>query len=192
MVAVHAPTPNGFGKCKWDFNMGRLQKIAKKTDHTLKRYGRNSHFATRHYRSTRNNYSKSGKIWYTFHIFATPDPFSFQFFDFLFYFLLLFYFPQVATFPQLSCHWFGMETGVVNTIGCLSPFCASSFKFGVKVHCGMVYKGSKHHLNGLHPPGGAWIIGELDSRAMILWLMNNLGYFVLIKKEWGGVGLCIW
>ena len=61
-----------------------------------------------------------------------------------------------------------MNTGVVNAIMCLSPCCASSFKFGVKVHCGMVYKVFKHHSNGLHPPGGAWIIGELDLIVMIV------------------------
>ena len=53
--------PNNFGRCKWDMNVEILQKIAKKTDHTLKRYGRNSHFATRYYRSTMNNLSKLAK-----------------------------------------------------------------------------------------------------------------------------------
>jgi hypothetical protein len=40
MVAMHAPTPNGFGKCEWDMNPGRLKKTVKKMDHTLKRYGK--------------------------------------------------------------------------------------------------------------------------------------------------------
>ena len=61
-----------------------------------------------------------------------------------------------------------MDTGIVNAIMCLSHFCASSFKFGVKIHCSMVCKVSKHYSNGLYPPGGAWIVGELDIIVMIV------------------------
>ena len=61
-----------------------------------------------------------------------------------------------------------MEIVIVNTIVLLSPCCASSFKSGVKICCGMVYRVCKDNLNALDPSGGAWIIGELDTRVMIL------------------------
>ena len=73
-----------------------------------------------------------------------------------------------------------MKTVIVNVIVLLSSCCASSFKSGVKTHCGVVYKASKHHLHHLDPPREAWILGELVIIVTIVGLMNNLGNLALI------------
>ena len=70
-------------------------------------------------------------------------------------FLSLILFPISSNFPTavLPLIWHKDWYCQCNYVSI--PCCASSFKFGVKAHYGMVYNISKHHLHHLDHPRGA-------------------------------------
>ena len=134
----------------------------------LKRYWRNCCFATRHSKNAMSNYWKSVKMWCSFHICTTPDPFSFRFF----------FFCSIFDSDSISHKWQLSHSCLHDDLACIllwSPqlcffLCVvlPILKCGGKSHHGIVYKHSNHHLYAPYLPEASCIAGSFDATTTIV------------------------